>query len=149
AVAGDVWLGDGSRVTLTETVVVGRNTLRLYPEPSRHTRTIGDRYDRQVRLFGDRGQAVLGKAKVGVIGAGGVGSLVVEYLARLGVGTLVVIDPDRVDVTNLSRVVDATNRDALSCLSRADRPGWLRRIGRRFARHKVDIARRVARRASP
>ena len=83
------------------------------------------------------------------LGAGGVGSLVVEYLARLGVGTLVVIDPDRVDVTNLSRVVDATDRDALSWLRRADRPGWLRRIGRRFARHKVDIARRVARRASP
>ena len=43
-------------------------------------------YDRQSRLFGDRGQAVLAAQKIGVIGAGGAGSLLVEYLARLGVG---------------------------------------------------------------
>ncbi|HZL66989.1 MAG TPA: ThiF family adenylyltransferase [Candidatus Limnocylindrales bacterium] len=42
----------------------------------------------------DRGQAVLRGQKVGIIDAGRAGSLVIEYLARLGVGTLVVIDPN-------------------------------------------------------
>jgi tRNA A37 threonylcarbamoyladenosine dehydratase len=56
-------------------------------------------------VFGDRGQALLAAQKVGVIGAGGAGSLVVEYLARLGVGHLVVVDPERIETTNLPRVV--------------------------------------------
>ncbi|MCZ7579106.1 MAG: hypothetical protein M5U18_19515 [Dehalococcoidia bacterium] len=39
-----------------------------------------------MRLFGDAGQALLSQLKVGVVGAGGAGSLVNEYLSRLGVG---------------------------------------------------------------
>ena len=46
-----------------------------------------------------------------VVGLGGVGSLVAEYLARLGVGNLVLIDPDEIEKSNLSRVVGATRVD--------------------------------------
>lgn len=149
AVAGDLWLpGRGwIRRELSETVVVGRPVRTLYPRPSQPT-SISDRtYDRQSRIFGDRGQEVLARQKVGVIGAGGAGSLLIEYLARLGVGHIVVVDPDRIDVTNLSRVVDATRRDALSWF--ASGPTWVRRIAARWARLKVAIATRVARRANP
>ncbi len=86
---------------------------------------------------------------MGVIGAGGVGSLVIEQLARLGVGWLLVTDPDRIDVTNLPRVVGSTRFDARTWLTDPRRPEWLRRIGRRAAARKVNIARRVARRANP
>ena len=97
AVAGDVWLPGGGRVRLSRTRVVGRPLQTLYPEPP--TRSVADgTYDRQARLFGDRGQAILGAQKVGVIGVGGAGSLIVEYLARLGVGHLVVVPRDSPDL---------------------------------------------------
>ena len=65
------------------------------------------RYARHVILdeVGEEGQAKLLAAKVLVIGAGGLGSPLLLYLAAAGVGTLGVIDNDTVDVTNLQRQV--------------------------------------------
>ncbi len=64
-----------------------------------------DRYARHLvlREVGGAGQAALKAARVVVIGAGGIGSPALQYLAAAGVGTLVVIDDDRVDVSNLQR----------------------------------------------
>ncbi|TXK18571.1 ThiF family adenylyltransferase [Homoserinibacter sp. GY 40078] len=63
------------------------------------------RYARQRILpgFGTEGQRRLADARVVVIGAGGLGSAVLPALAAAGVGTLVVVDPDVVDETNLHR----------------------------------------------
>lgn len=63
-------------------------------------------YDRQVRAFGDDGQALLSRLRVAVVGAGGTGSAVCEQLIRLGVGTIVVIDDDTVndDGSNVTRI---------------------------------------------
>jgi hypothetical protein len=147
AVAGDVWLPGGGRVRLSRTRVVGRPLQTLYPEPP--TRSVADgTYDRQARLFGDRGQAILGAQKVGVIGVGGAGSLIVEYLARLGVGHLVVVDSDRIELTNLPRLVGSTRRDARSWLTAPGRPEPLRRLGERLSARKTRIAARVVRQAS-
>jgi len=49
---------------------------------------------------------------VAVVGCSGTGSPVVEQLARLGVGRLVLVDPDRVEEKNLNRIVNATREDA-------------------------------------
>ena len=90
--------------------MIGHEITRLYSKP----RQEGDsdvEHDRQVRMFGATGQHILGESKVAVIGLGGVGSLVTEYLARLGVGNLVLIDPDEIESSNLSRVVGATHVD--------------------------------------
>lgn len=62
-------------------------------------------YDRQVRAFGEAGQRHLGALRVGVVGLGGTGSVVVQQLAHLGVGTFLLIDPDALEPTNLNRVV--------------------------------------------
>ena len=148
AAAGDLWLPDGHRVALTRATIVGRVIRTLYPTPP--TPPIPDpTYDRQARLFGDRGQALLQNQKVGVIGVGGAGSLIVEYLARLGVGHLVVVDPDRVETSNLPRIVGSSRRDALPWLTADQRPAFVRRLARRFTRPKVSVARRVARQANP
>lgn len=69
------------------------------------------RFDRQERVFGREGQQVLSALHVGVVGAGGTGSAVVEQLVRLGVGMLTVIDDDRVSETNLTRIHQSTNDD--------------------------------------
>lgn len=66
-----------------------------------------ERDDRTVRALGADGQRRLRNATVGIVGVGGLGSLVAEQLARLGVEELVVIDPDDVEESNLSRLAGA------------------------------------------
>ncbi|HTH17809.1 MAG TPA: ThiF family adenylyltransferase, partial [Magnetospirillum sp.] len=65
------------------------------------------RYARHIILpeMGGTGQAKLLGAKVLVVGAGGLGSPVILYLAAAGVGTIGVVDDDVVDLSNLQRQV--------------------------------------------
>ncbi len=66
-----------------------------------------DRYARHLVLpeVGEAGQARLLNARVLVVGAGGLGSPLLMYLAAAGVGRIGVIDDDRVDLSNLQRQV--------------------------------------------
>lgn len=65
------------------------------------------RYGRHLSLpgFGMRGQERLKTAKVAIVGLGGLGSPAAMYLAAAGVGTIGLIDGDRVDLSNLQRQV--------------------------------------------
>lgn len=147
AVAGDIWTRDG-RYELDHATIIGSRIQRIFPRPSKAPRYIDPKYDRNSRLFGDIGQDILGNLRIGIIGLGGGGSLLNEWLARLGVGHIVAVDFDRVDLTNLPRVVGATEQDALSILTRSKNP-LLKRLGERLAQRKVFVARRVAKHANP
>lgn len=147
AVAGDIWMPDRSRRPVGETVVLGRTIRRLYASPAAAPAATSELDDRQARVYGDAGQALLGRLKVGVIGSGGVGLPIVAMLVRLGIGHLVVIDPDRVEISNLPRLPESIRRDAMSWLTTPGRPELLRRLGRRLSTRKVALARRIARRA--
>jgi molybdopterin/thiamine biosynthesis adenylyltransferase len=70
-----------------------------------------ERYDRSIRLFTEEGQRQLKNTSVAVVGCGGVGSLLATQLARLGVSEFVLIDPDRVERSNLNRLEGATEGD--------------------------------------
>ncbi|OYX81394.1 MAG: thiamine biosynthesis protein ThiF [Flavobacteriales bacterium 32-34-25] len=65
------------------------------------------RYNRQVILpeIGDEGQAKLKKAKVLVIGAGGLGCPILQYIATAGVGTIGIVDFDKIEIHNLHRQI--------------------------------------------
>jgi molybdopterin-synthase adenylyltransferase len=65
------------------------------------------RYARHLILdeVGEEGQARLLQSRVLVVGAGGLGSPLLLYLAAAGVGTIGIVDPDRVDITNLQRQI--------------------------------------------
>lgn len=80
--------------------------LTLHSELSDGT-GIGDQHDRQIRAFGPSGQRIVQGLKVGVIGAGGTGSVVLQQLAHLGVSSFTVVDPDFVELTNINRLIGA------------------------------------------
>jgi len=66
-----------------------------------------ERYDRQIMIrgFGKEGQERLKRAKVVIAGGGGLGSPSSIYLAAAGVGTIRIVDHDRVELSNLNRQV--------------------------------------------
>jgi molybdopterin/thiamine biosynthesis adenylyltransferase len=123
--AGEIWRVGEPRAELSELRVVGPRLERLRADNRRGGGDGEERFDRQVRLFGARGQEILRSMHVGVIGAGGGGSILVEQLAHLGVGGITVVDFDIVKTLNLSRIVGATAEDA--------------RIGTK----KIEVARRL------
>lgn len=140
-VAGDIWLSDGTREELDRTIVVG-TTGRVRHSYPRRAIPSPEFHDRQARMFGDLGQSIVREQTVAVVGLGGVGSMLVEQLARLGVGGLMLVDDDVVEVSNLSRLVGAYPGDA-------QRRVRLRGGPRHGASRKVDVAARLARRINP
>ncbi|MFN4084392.1 MAG: ThiF family adenylyltransferase [Spirosomataceae bacterium] len=72
-----------------------------------------ERYSRQTAIptFGNSGQQALHESRVLVIGAGGLGSPVLLYLAAAGVGTLGIVESDQVDLSNLQRQILYTTSD--------------------------------------
>lgn len=86
-----------------------------------------DAQDSTVRLWGEEGQAALASLRVGHVGAGGVGGILAEHSARLGVGESTFLDFDRLTFENFNRSQGATRAEARS---------------REF---KTDVAERVAR----
>jgi hypothetical protein len=82
-------------------------------------------FARQELALGRSGQSRLRCVRVGVVGLGGIGSVVAMQLAHLGVGELVLIDGDIVEASNLSRIVGARQED----------------VGKTL---KVDVSRRYA-----
>ena len=72
-----------------------------------------DRYSRQIILkkVGIIGQKRILKAKILIIGAGGLGSPIAIYLAAMGVGTIGIVDKDKVEISNLSRQIIFNSSD--------------------------------------
>lgn len=69
-----------------------------------------NQFSRTELLLGSEGMARLARARVAIFGIGGVGGYAAEALARSGVGTLDLIDNDRVCLTNLNRQIIATRK---------------------------------------
>lgn len=71
---------------------------------------MSSQFSRTELLIGKEGIEKLQKAKVAVFGIGGVGSFVVEGLVRAGIGNFVLVDNDKVCLTNLNRQIIATTK---------------------------------------
>lgn len=76
-------------------------------------KTLIERYARQILIpgFGRGGQMKVSNAKILIIGAGGIGAPAAYYLAGAGVGTLGIVDGDRVEESNLHRqIIHSTSK---------------------------------------
>ena len=69
-----------------------------------------NQFTRTQLLLGKEGMDALAGAKVAIFGIGGVGGYVVEALARSGVGSFVIVDDDKVCLTNINRQIIATRK---------------------------------------
>ena len=88
-----------------------------------------NQFSRTELLIGKEGINKLSKSRVAVFGVGGVGGYVVEALVRSGIGSLDLIDNDKVALTNLNRQIIATHKT--------------------LGRYKVDIAEERAKEINP
>ncbi|MEE9431460.1 MAG: ThiF family adenylyltransferase [Melioribacteraceae bacterium] len=68
---------------------------------------------RHRQAFGEDTFKKLHNLKITIVGCSGTGSFVIEQLARLGVGELVLVDPDVVELKNLNRIINSTYNDAI------------------------------------
>lgn len=107
-VNGRVWSRSGVR-DLDRVRVVGSEIQDLMALPL--SPDLGDAIDRQVRAWGKGAQERLSNARIAIVGVGGTGSYVATQLAHLRVGELILIDPDVVDESNLSRLIGSRHTD--------------------------------------
>lgn len=120
------WPGAADAQLIPRVKVVGPRLQMLGETPIAEA---SERHARQILALGAAGQRRLRSLKVAIVGAGGTGSLVIQLLAHLGVGSLLIVDPDRLEASNRSRVVGSQAGDD--------------------GKPKVDLARRMVNRIDP
>lgn len=115
---GRVLLDDQSFTAINSIAVAG-DQFNFWPLKAEST-GFDEAELRNLQTFGSGTTAALKNLKIGVVGCSGTGSVVVEQLARLGVGHLVIVDPDIVEDKNLNRILNATKDDANSKRNKVD-----------------------------
>ena len=110
ACAGAVWYAEsGKRRIDIHVCIEGERHVLLEPRPGATAIPVEERYARQAvdGFLGQHGQAKLHGATVAIVGTSGLGSHVAQQTAYLGVGHLILVEPQRIDESNLHRLVGA------------------------------------------
>jgi molybdopterin/thiamine biosynthesis adenylyltransferase len=108
---GRTWSGDDF-LTFDEIRIVGIRSQTLNSKEQQQSPEAPDQvFDRQIRAFGQEGQRVIQSLKIGIVGVGGTGSAVAEQIARLGFRDITIIDQDKIEESNVSRVYGSTTKD--------------------------------------
>jgi molybdopterin/thiamine biosynthesis adenylyltransferase len=122
-VDGRIVQRDAAGMRPIDSIRVVRTPLEDLPTVSGLGPRIGDLAEmqhRQILAIGEVAQRRLAGLHVGVVGVGGIGSQVVQQLAHLGVGFIVVCDPQRVEESNRSRIVGSEPEDVVECRPKVD-----------------------------
>lgn len=101
---------DDERADIDRLWVTGRR-FSLAQNQKHEGVTLSAEFDRNIRAFGGDIQAVLGDLRIAIVGCGGTGSAVAEQLVRLGVRRFYLFDPDRLTVSNITRVYGSYPED--------------------------------------
>lgn len=113
-------LHNGKKVTITTVKLVG-NDLCFWPaaDPVDMT-TLPEFAVRHIQLFGQGTYKKLRNISAAVIGGSGTGSPTIEQLARLGIGRLVLVDPDYIEEKNVNRIINSSIKDAKRRVAKVD-----------------------------
>jgi len=114
SLTGRFWSKEGELHPVDFVRIVGEHVQILDPKAEsaeRKTKRPSPEHSRQVLFVGEQGQWAIRSARVFIIGVGGTGSVVFEMLLRLGVEEITIIDPDKVEASNLSRILGSVRRD--------------------------------------
>ena len=88
-----------------------------------------DRYKRQIAVIGEEGQQLISNATIMIVGLGGIGSPVAQYLTAAGVGKLILVDDDKVDLSNLHRQILFSEAD-VGCYKAEKAKDFLTKVNR-------------------
>ncbi len=102
---GRVITEDGNFQALNKISVIGNDLLFWQPFLSKPNEAIELR---TIQAFGEGTVQKLRSLKIGVVGCSGTGSPTIEQLIRLGVGELILVDPDIIEKKNLNRIINST-----------------------------------------
>jgi molybdopterin-synthase adenylyltransferase len=105
--SGRLWRSPGEGEP-TRIRLIGR---RIELSAGENAQAIAPRFARQTLVLGEAAQRLLRAVRVGIVGLGGTGSVLAEQLAHIGVSDFVLVDPDVVEESNLSRLVGAVSAD--------------------------------------
>jgi len=109
-IVGRAVSSSGDTIPLKSVSVAGDDVDFWYPTAS--AMVVPEFARRHAQLFGAGTTEKLRRLVVAVVGCSGTGSIVIEQLARLGVGRFILVDPDRVEEKNLNRILNAGKVDA-------------------------------------
>jgi len=109
-VFGRIVKPNGDFEAIASVSVAGDNI--YYWHSDNESENIPEFAQRHAQAFGSGTFNILKRLSVAVIGCSGTGSPIIEQLARLGVGKLVIVDPDCVEEKNLNRILNTSFRDA-------------------------------------
>lgn len=104
-------------IPLVRVTAVGTGVRRISAQDHREADSVpsehlpDDLFDRNIRALGSEVQKVISDVVFAVVGAGGTGSAVAEQLVRLGARRLILIDPDTISLSNVTRVYGSTPQD--------------------------------------
>lgn len=110
AFTGHIEVDGAESTSITRMWAVG-NRFRLTPAYGLSVPGSIEIFDRNVRAFGAAVQQTLGDLKVAIVGCGGTGSAVAEQLVRLGVRRFLLVDPEALSPSNITRVYGSGHGD--------------------------------------
>lgn len=128
-----LWAPEGRYLEVSQVKVIGRPVKTIIPTSSpggQPEQTNQEEHARQVLAFTQSGQTHISNASVGIVGVGGIGSIVFHVLVRLGVEDITVIDDDLIEGSNLSRVVGSRPEDVAEGLPKVE---IMRRLGQQIS----------------
>lgn len=108
-----LWTSPAEYIDASELRTIGDRFRIEFPN-SQHDLSVPGFFDRQVLAFGQRFNQQLARLRTVIVGCGGTGSAVAMLIARLGIGTVFLIDADTVEESNLNRLHGARRGDALA-----------------------------------
>lgn len=108
------WYNCDSQFYIFDRISVVDHHLFFFDSSSDPNSKLPEQYLRNIQAFGNGTTKLLQSLKIGVVGCSGTGSPLIEILVRMGIGELVLIDPDKVELKNLNRIINAKLEDAES-----------------------------------